>query len=115
MPTFDEIGKAYASQLTEALNRDGFTKSASADDIETRIRTSETQKVLKGIANDLARKWTVNDKPLTEEQKQEIYRSITKSLSVLSEDAVPGAVKAASNDAYMQLVNDIGKIVKEKK
>ncbi|MBN8625813.1 MAG: hypothetical protein J0M17_10015, partial [Planctomycetes bacterium] len=104
MPTFNEISKAYADELRAALNAE-FTKKASV--VAEDVRGSTTASVLKKIANELENTWQIDGKPLTEEQKDLITDGITESLGIPDPDAIKRVVKSASNDAYMQMVQQI--------
>lgn len=111
MPTFDEIAKKYADELRDALDSE-FTKKASV--VEASVRGSVTAAVLKKIANELDRKWKVDNKPLTEDQRDKITDGIAEALGLPDPAAIKRVVKSASNDAYMQMVQQISDISKKK-
>lgn len=112
MASFKEISKEYADELLEAMQKDRLTKTASIQ--ESTLRGSHTVSVLKKIASDLERRWTVDQEPLTDEQKDLITGGIGEDLGLPDPTVVGRAVKSASNDAYMQMVQHIGNITKNK-
>jgi hypothetical protein len=108
MPTFDDVSKGYAAQIRKALDEDAFTKSASITLNEA--RHSSIISALKAIAGDLD-SWRVDNQPLTEEQKERILKGASEHLNLPDARTVPQAVRNASNDAYMELVTDIGRLL----
>jgi hypothetical protein len=112
MPTFDEIAKDYSDRFERALERDGFFKS-TATISESTLKRSSTLTTLKEIAVEIDR-WEIDGEPLTDDQKKQIYRRVTANLQLSRPDTFPGSVKCASNDAYIELVNHISNLVKDK-
>jgi len=112
MPTFTEISADYAQKLQAAIRKDSFTKSASLS--ETVVRYSATARALKDISTALDNDWKVGDEPLTQEQKDRITTGIAEELGIQETVIIQRAVKASSNDSYLQLVSDIGQILRSK-
>ena len=112
MPTFQEIGRQYADRVTRAMARDGFTKTASAS-VHT-VRGSAVANELKAIAGELDTYWQVDSRLLTDEQKKLIAKEAGLALGLEHPDEFNLAVRCASNDAYMELVDHISNIIKKK-
>src|SRR4051794_34348768 len=110
MPKFSEISADYAKRLQEAIRKDSFTKTASLN--ETVIRFSATAQTLKEISTALDNDWKVDDEPLTQEQKDRITAGIAEELGMAEPVIIRRAVKASSNDSYLELVTEIGKILR---
>lgn len=113
MSSFNDISKEYADRLLDAIYEDGFTKTASLNEVS--VRYSRTTAVLKKISDELDTKWTVDGNPLDEEQKKKITEGIAEHLGLSDVPVLRKAVKAASNDSYMELVTNISQILKGKK
>jgi hypothetical protein len=112
MPTFAEIGREYAERVVKSIRKDGFTKTASLS--TARLYGTNVVAVLREISGELDSKWTIDDKPLTEQQKQQIAVEAGRQLGLDQPEEFHWAVKAASNDAYMELVEHISNIIKKK-
>ena len=110
MPTFDEISKDYADRIKRAIAADRFTKTASLT--ESVVSRSHVAAELKAIAADV-KKWQLDDVPLTESQIDQIERGAAEQLNLPDSSVMPRAIKNASNDAFLELVNDIGTIVRK--
>jgi hypothetical protein len=69
-------------------------------------------KVAKEISLDLDR-YTVDDKPLTEEQRKQILEIAGQELELATPSDFYWFIKGGSNDAYMQMITYVGNIVKK--
>ena len=118
MPTFQEIGQTYATQIRAAIAQDsvrgqGYIKKAYASEsIDPKSMGSTTlADALKKIIADLNNVWKVDNKPLTSEQRDEILRQTGVALGMPDPSEFGLIAKGASNDAYMTLVERISIIV----
>ena len=122
MPTFEEIGRDYATQVSAALEKDKrqdklYIKRAYAHQAITPESLPDTELVttLKKIGRELETKWKVQDKPLTEQQKNEILEEAGKALDFANPEDFIQIAKGASNDAYIQLVDRISALIRPRK
>src|ERR1700722_5473733 len=100
MPTFNEIAQGYALKIRRAIIDDGFRRSASVT--TAGIRGSRVLRAFKEISSDLDR-YTIDDEPLTEEQRKRVLALAGKSLDLDEPEDFYWSTRAGSNDAYMQM------------
>ena len=112
MATFEDIGRGFGGRISSAIARDGFSilRAASAYSLPGSHVVAE----LKAIARELDGDWTVDQRTvrLTAQQKAAIIRAAATELGLDRADWLEGAMRCASNDAYMELVDYISKITK---
>jgi len=111
MTSFNEIGKDYANRVVTAIRQDGFTKTASLSTAS--LSGAHVVTALREISRELDTKWTIDGKRLTEDQQRAIAVEAGRELGLDRPDVFHLAVKAASNDAYMELVEHISDIIKK--
>lgn len=112
MPNLDDISRQQAQRLLEAMRRDGFNEFTVIR--EGDLRGSATAAALRAIANELDTT-TIEGRRLTESQKDLILEGTASYLGTRDSAPVKGAVRNASNDAFMELVGNVGKILRDKR
>lgn len=114
MTTLADLPRQYAGEVRAAIDADrqansGYVKTAAdASTVAKALPTSNLIRVLKKIAREVEQEWRVNDRPLSDDQKSELYRETGRLLGVPRPSDFELITKGASNDAYMTLVNHIG-------
>jgi hypothetical protein len=112
MPSFEELSKDYAQRVADALRQDSFTKAASIT--ESTIRYSRVVEAFKEIGQEVRRLRKPDGEPLTQSERDEILEGAGRRLNLPDPGTFSNATKRASNDSYMELVNDIADIVRTK-
>ncbi len=112
MPTFSEIGRDYSNRVVDAIRQDGFTKTASLTTAS--LYGAHVVATLREIGGELDTKWTIDNKPLSEQEKRAIAIEVGRALGLDRPEDFHSAVRAASNDAYMELVEHITSIIRKK-
>jgi len=111
MPTFSELAEQYANNIRTALQSDGFTRSSTLT--ESKVRISSTVETLRETAESInGLKLSDTGEPLSREQQLTIYRKIAALLEARESDSVYFAVKSASNDDFLELVDYIDDLIK---
>ncbi len=106
MATFREISEDYSRRIRSSISESSFAKSGSL------MKESERQQekrrrifaVLKEINVDLMR-YTIDNKPLSDEQKHQILKVAAEILGLKRPDTLVIMVKEASNDNFVALAN----------
>ena len=102
MPTFDEVAEEYSIKIKKSLLESGLTKTASllTESWQRDVFVSN----LKEIAVDIER-YTANGLPLTNVQKEKIFRLVGKKFGLMDTNVVYGMIKEASNNNFVALAN----------
>ena len=118
MPSWEQIGRDYAAEVRAAVAQDQrqdlvYIKKAYAREQVTPGSLPGTSLVvaLKKIARDLDTFWKVDDKPLTQEQKDRMLRETGAALGLAAPDDFVWLTKSCSNDNYVQMVGYIGALL----
>lgn len=118
MPSFQEIGQSYASDIRKAVAEDQAASATYVKEASYRRKIDaatlpDTQliRALKKIHQGVNTGWEINGKPLSEEQKNTILREAGAALGLPRAEDFGFLTKGASNDAYLQLVNHISSIL----
>jgi len=106
MTTFDELSQRYSSQIRAAASENPITKSAGyLTESEKRQRKQQNvAAILKQINEDL-KQYTIDGKPLSEDQKSRILKSAAEILGLKRPEALVLMIKEASNDNFVALAN----------
>jgi hypothetical protein len=112
MATFRDIGGQYAGKIRAAIAKDGLTKTASLS--ASSLRGTHVVSALREIAASLDKDWTIDGRPLTEEEKRAIAKEAGLALGLLQPEEFHLSVRAASNDEYAELVEHISNILRNK-
>lgn len=105
MPTFEELGKSYASRIRTSMQRDGFLVKPRFSPVT--FRSTETYSELRAIARDIDNLvMTDTKKPLSPEQRQTLYREIAEELGATTL-LIESTIRCASNDDTSDLVDYI--------
>jgi hypothetical protein len=112
MSARDDAIKAYAKLVRSALEQDQFTRSASIT--ESKMRSSVTARILKEIDSDV-RTWRVEaeNRPVNERERDKILLEVGQALGLEKPQEFVISVKAASNDAYVELVHHVGGLLRK--
>lgn len=108
--SFQEIAQTYAKEVRDAVRGDGFTKIATVT--KSLVIGSKTLKALKLVYEGIESGWEIEGKPLTDEQKAHLAELVGIELGMPKPGDFYGISKSASNDAYMQMINHIGDLIK---
>ena len=111
MATFQEFAEQYAARVCAALLTDGFTRTASVE--ASTVQYSQTAAVLKNIAAEIDSA-TVDDRPISNLDKDRLLTLIGQELTLEEPGDFIFTIKAASNDAYMELVTHINGLKKNR-
>lgn len=117
MASFQEIGQGYAKRVRAAIEEDRkgefeYVKKAYAHQaVEPEwLKRSNLIRALKEIARETDQV-KVGGKPLTDAQKEEVYREAGQALGLPEPKSFGYMAKGASNDAYMQMTNYISVLI----
>ncbi len=102
MATFDSIAEEYTLKIKNSAKKTSLEKSASLK-IES-IQKDTLVLTLKEINEDI-KNYSIEGKPLSETQKQDIFRRVGNKLGLSEPDKVYLMLKEASNDNFVALAN----------
>ncbi len=111
MATKREIAKSLAQRIEEALRKDRLTRYSTVT--ASGLRGTEIVRELKELAKVLREARLPDGKPLTEGEQDETASEAGEILGVPDPRSVGRAIKKASNDNLMDLVDEIDKIIKK--
>jgi hypothetical protein len=114
MPTINELAKQYADKVIKALREDGFIGRTYI--AESELRDSTSLQVLKSLNKEIeSLVYLSTGEPLSRDDKGKIIREASRLLHLQETEGFGQIIKAASNDALVDLLNKVEEILKGNK
>ncbi len=115
MATINELVESYALKIKSAVRKSELSWPLSESSIKRAFLIEDPLiKAFKDIKEELDQ-LTYNGKLFSKEEKYEILRKVGEYLGLSRAERLPGAIKEASNDNAIALVDFINQMINEVK
>lgn len=113
MASFNELAKAYANRIRQAIRSDGFIPERTITG--TSVQRSETLKEAKLVKREIDNLvYTKSNQALTPQDKKLIIEQVDQELGLPKRIVEKSFVINASNDDFSDLADEIENILKGK-